>query len=267
MEGNKNIEIQHPEAWELLVSIGDKHVDYMLYTPTVPNSLIVGDVAWSDGTLQGLEDAIYDTPVLLGDYRRVRLLVDSRHFVLFPDNTDDDDCIALLHHAFPADDGDAAVCALALNGVKIAYLMPKGMQAFLGRTFNYPMSSHHLAPLCEHLKGQDDGVSGMFLNLQADRMDLVIYRDGALQCANSYPYTNVEDATYYALSAGRAHGLDQMEDELQIMGVGEMCAAMTPELRKYVKQVMPAVFPAPAMQLGRNAVQAPMNLLMLALCE
>ena len=267
MEENKNIEIQHPEAWELLVAIGNKRVDYILYAPTVPNSLIVGDVAWPDGTLQGLEDAIYDTPVLLADYRRVRLLVDSRHFVLFPDDTDDEDCEALLHHAFPGDDGDVAVCVLPLNGVKIAYLMPKGMQAFLGRTFNYPTTYHHLAPLSEYLKGQDKDVSGMFLNLQADRMDLVIYRDGALQCANTYPYTNAEDATYYALSAGHAHGMDQMEDELQIMGVGEICVAMTLELRKYVKQVMPAAYPVAAMQLGRNAMQAPMNLILQALCE
>ena len=266
MEGNKHIEIQHPEAWELLVAIGDRRVDYILYAPSVPNSLILGDVAWPDGTLQGLEDAIYDTPVLLGDYRRVRLLVDSRHFALFPESVDDEDCMALVRQVFPGDDGDAAVCALPLNGVKITYLVPKGMQAFLGRTFNYPIAFHHLAPLCEYLKRQDD-LSGMFLNLQAGRMDLAIYRDGALQCACTYPYTTAEDATYYALSAGRAHHLDQMSDGLQLMGEGELCAAMTPELRKFVKQVMPAVFPAVAMQLGRNAMQAPLALILLALCE
>ena len=42
---------------------------------------------------------------------------------------------------------------------------------------------------------------------------------------------------------------------------------MSEELRKYVKYVMPAAYPAAAMQLGHNAVQAPLELVLLALCE
>ncbi len=45
MEGEERINIQHPEAWELLVSIDDKQVNYILYTPTVANSLIVGELS------------------------------------------------------------------------------------------------------------------------------------------------------------------------------------------------------------------------------
>lgn len=269
MKPNEDINIQHPEAWELLVSITDKQVDYILYTPSVANSLIVGDVARVDDTLQALEDAVYDTPILLNEYKRVRIMVHSQHFVLFPAETSDEDCEALLRHAFPGDDGDAAVCLMPQNGVKIAYLMPQGLQAFLGRTFNYPILCHHLFPLCEHFKGldHDDDVSRMFLNLDAERMDLGIYQSGKMQCANTYHFTNYQDAVFYALNAWRNYGLDQLTDELQLMGDRESCAAMTPELRKFVKLVMPAVYPAAAMQLGRNAMQAPLELILLALCE
>ena len=91
MEGNKHINIEHPEAWELLVSIDDKQVDYILFTPSVAGSLIVGDVARTGETLQALEDAVYDTPELLNEYRRVRVIVRSPHFVLLPQETTDDD--------------------------------------------------------------------------------------------------------------------------------------------------------------------------------
>ena len=269
MKQNKDISIQHPEVWELLVSIADKRVDYILYTPTVANSLIVNDVAWLDDSLQALEDTVYDTPILLNEYKRVRVIVHSHHFVLFPAETSDEDCIALLRHAFPGDDGDAAVCPMPLNGVKIAYLMPRGLQAFLGRTFNFPDLYHHLFPLCEHFKGldHDDDVSRMFLNLEEERMDLAIYRDGNLMCANSYDFTNHQDAVFFVLKAWRTYGLDQLTDELQLMGNRESCAAMTPELRKFVKYVMPAVFPAAAMRLGHNAMRAPLEMILLALCE
>ncbi len=263
------INIQHPEAWELLVSIEDKQVNYILYTPTVANSLIVGDVAWSGGSLQELEDAIYDTPEILNEYKRVRVVVHSRHFVLLPGETGDDDCRTLVRQAFPNDDGDVEVCAMPRNGVKIAYLMPRGMQAFLGRTFNYPSVLHHMAPLCEHFMELNNGgdLSRMFLHLNSDSMDVAVYRKGQLACANNYVFTNADDAVYYAINAWRTFGLDQLTDELQLLGDNAMQSTITPLLREYVKYVMPAVFPAAAMQMGRNAMQAPLELILLALCE
>lgn len=269
MKGKENISIQHPEAWELLVSIADKQADYILYTPTVANSLMIEHLTWTDDSLQVLEDTVYDTPLLLNDYKRVRVVVHSPHFVIFPAEADDEECIELLRHAFPGDEGDVAVCPMPLNGVKVAYLMPKGLQAFLGRTFNYPMLYHHLFPLCEHFKelNHGDDVAQMFLNLEEERMDLAVYRDGELQCANTYGFANDQDAVFFALKAWRCYGLDQLTDELQLMGDRETCAALSPKLREFVKYVMPAVYPAAAMRLGRNAMQAPLELILLALCE
>lgn len=269
MEGEERINIQHPEAWELLVSIDDKQVNYILYTPTVANSLIVGEVARTDDSLQSLEDAIYDTPELLNEYKRVRVVINSPHFVFLPVETDDEVCQELVRQAFPGDDGDVAVSPLQSCGVKLAYMIPHGMGAFLGRTFNYPTVFHHLVPLCGYFKEADrgHGIAGMFLNLQAGAMDMAIYRDGEFQCANTYSFTSAQDAVYFALNAWRTNGMDQLTDELQLSGDGDLRAQMTPLLREYVKYVMPAVYPAAAMQLGRNAMQAPLDLILLALCE
>lgn len=268
MEGKEKINIQHPEAWELLVSIGDKRVDYILYTPSVTGSLVVGGVDCVDDSLQALEDAIYDTPELLGEYKRVRVLVQSQRFVILPGDTADDDSIRLLSEAFPGDNGDTALCALSQCGVKIAYLMPQGMSAFIGRTFSYPEVSHRLLPLCEHCAQQQSGieVSRMCLNFQQDRMDVIVCRGNALQLANIFMFNNARDAVYFAMAAWRACGLNQLNDELLLMGERETCAELTPVLREYVKSVMPAEFPAEAMRLGRNAMQVPLELILLALC-
>lgn len=269
MEGKERISIQHPEAWELLVSINDKQVDYILFTPAVAGSLITGAVQVDGDTLQALEDAVYDTPELLGEYKRVRIVVHSTHYVLLPIAAADGDCLALVREAFPDDDGDAAVCPLPGCGVKLAYLMPRGMQAFIGRTFNYPVTVHHLAPLCEHFKelNRGDDIARMFLHLDGTCMNVAIYRGGSLQMANTYSFSNAQDAAYYALNAWRTYGLDQLTDELQLAGDSDTRAVMTPVLRDYIKYVMPAVYPAAAMRLGRNAMQAPLELILMALCE
>ncbi len=268
MRTEDHIDIQHPEAWDLLVAINAGRVDYILYSPSVAGSLVMDEVTCATDSLQALEDAVYDTPVLLGDYHRVRVLVHSSHFVLLPLEVSDDDSKLLVRQAFPHDDGDAAVCILPDSNVKIAYLMPRGMQAFLGRTFNYPEICHHLLPLCEHYSEMSgEGVNKMFVNLNEGHMDAAVYRDGALQLANTFPCGNLEDAVYYAMNVWRTCGLDQLTDELLLTGDNTLRGAMTPELRKYVKSVMPAAYPAAAMRLGRNAMQAPFELILLALCE
>lgn len=269
MEKNRKIDIQHPEAWDLIALIDDRRVDYILYTDAVANSLVTGHVEMTESTLQALEDAIYETPDLLSEYKRVRVIINSRHFIILPMETSDEDCLTLVARAYPGIEADGAVCPLPRNGVKIAYLMPQGMQAFLGRTFNYPTVCHHLLPLCEHYAGLNRGtdISRMFLNLNDSSMDLAIYREGKLMCANSYRFTNDEDATYFAMNAWRTYSMDQLTDEMQLTGDRDRLAAMTPQLREYVKYVMPAVYPAEAMHLGRNAMQAPLELILLALCE
>jgi len=268
-EGNRNINIEHPEVWDLLVMIEGMQVKYILHTPSVEGSLIIGQVSCTDATLQSLEDAIYDTPVLLGEYRSVKVLVHSDHFVLLPVQTTPDDCQLLVSQAFPGDDGDVVVGELPGGQAKLACLVQPGLQAFLGRTFNYPEVYHHLFPLCGYYRELNHGteLSRMFLNLRATGMDMAIYCGGNLQCANSYAFENADDAAYFALNAWRTHGLDQLTDELQLTGDNDVRAAMTPVLRQYVKFVMPAVYPAAAMRLGRNAMQAPLELILLALCE
>lgn len=269
MKVKSDIHVPHPEVWELLVSISDGQLDYALYTPTADNSLALGTVTLHDMSLQALEEAVFDTPALLNEYRRVRIVVRSRHFLLLPEDAGDVDCVMSVRQVFPEDDGDARVCPVASNGVKIAFLMPRGLQAFLGRTFNYPLLYHPMASLCKYFKGLDKGGnrSRMFLHVNGTNLDLAIYRGGRLLCANSYPFRHVKDAAFFALSAWKANGLDQLADELQVAGAGEQCAELVPLLRGYVKNVVPAAFPLAAMRLGRNAMQAPLELILLALCE
>ena len=65
MEGKERINIEHPEAWELLVSIEDKQVDYILFSPSVAGSLVIGHVERVDDSLDvsSKRTRIDDSPV------------------------------------------------------------------------------------------------------------------------------------------------------------------------------------------------------------
>ena len=269
----EDIRIEHPERWCLDLSVNTHQLQFILYAPEQSESLVMRSIALDKGVpaLQALENAVYDHPLLLGDYRRVRVVTYSPHFLVLPTPVAGDDTLVArsLAEAYPADDGERATCTLPQCGVSIAYLLPQGTMGFLQRTFNNPPVVHHLYPLCEHFKSLNQGsrIARMFVNLQPGRMDMAVYRQGEFILANSLAMRNTADATYLLLHTWQSMGLDALTDEIQLTGDKSQRDELAPELRRFVKYVMPAIFPASALRLGQDAMQAPLDLILLATCE
>ena len=268
-----DITIQHPERWALDVAVSRRWVQFILYAPEQDGSLVTREIRVDDSlpVLQAVENAVYDNPVLLDDYGRVRLVVRAPHFVVVPAEVASDPALAadVLAATFPGDDTEAATCLLPHCGVGIVYGLPRGMMAFLQRTFNTPPVVHHLYPLCEHFMGLNASttIARMFVNLHDDTMDLAVYRQGRLVLANSLPLRSTGDAAYLVLHTWQSLGLDALTDEIQLTGDKALRDALAPELRQYIKYVMPAIFPAAAMRLGPDALRAPLDLILFATCE
>ena len=79
--------------------------------------------------------------------------------------------------------------------------------------------------------------------------------------------TAPDDVVYYALHAWQSFNLEATRHELFITGEKALRDAVIPTLRKYVSYVMPSIFPAAALKIGQDAVKAPFELILLALCE
>ncbi len=267
-----NINIQQPELWTLQLSLGAKKIEYILFTDAQEDSLIMGDIDLdlSAGSyIKALENAVYDNPVLLDDYRQVRVVMHSPHFVVMPPDVDEFDAQDIFEATYPDPEGEVAMCSLKRCQVGIAFEAPSGVLGFLQRTFNTPPVFHHLHPLCEHYKRLNEGsdISRMFLNLSEGHMDMVIYKGGSLILANSYDYRSPKDAAFFALHAWESLNLDRQLDEVQLTGSKAQRDSIAPILRQYIGYVMPAIYPAAALRIGQNAMKAPFDLIMLALCE
>ena len=268
-----DIHLSHPEQWSLELSLLPAAINFILHNRLQADSLIVRSIkldTTSGDYLKAVENAVYDNPVLLEDYARVQVAVYSPHFVLLPPTvTTDDDTEALLHAAYADSEGEAMLTALPHCGLSIVSEVANGLQSFLQRTFNTPVVCHHLFPLCEHYEqlNAHATISRMFVNLNEHSMDMVVYRKGRLEIANTYNFRTVDDAVYFVLAAYEACGMDRMTDEIQLTGSRTLREQLTPVLRRYINYVMPAIYPAAALKLGHDAMQAPFDLIMLALCE
>ena len=272
MSTTTNINIQQPELWTLQLSLKDKAIDYILFTDAIENSLIMGSVDLGGRRIikkKALENAVYDNPLLLDDYRQVRILVNTQHFALFPAAYDDYDAQEVFDSMYPDQEGDMAMSHLKRCDVNIAFEVPNGVLGFLQRTFSTPPVFHRLHPLCEHYKRLNEGteISRMFLNLSNGHMDMVVYRKGQIVLTNSYNYRSAQDAAFFALHAWDSLGLDRLIDEVQLTGDKTERDAIAPILRQYIGYVMPAIYPAAALRIGQNAMKAPFDLILLALCE
>ncbi len=282
MSTKAEINIDHPETWNVELHITSNKIKYLLVNKSAENSLTTGELdidGYAGSTLKAIEAAIYDHQ-LLGDFNDVSIVVDSRHFVVLPPDFQPDDTLgadgqssaqAVLEAAFGNMEGDLGYCRLEKCNAAIAFEMPKGLKAFLERTYFQPRIVHPLYPLCEHYCGvnAESEIARMHLHFapEGDKMDMVAFNKGRLALANSFEFASAADAVFYVLHAWSSLGLDSMSDEIQLTGNRDTRDAVMPKLREYVRYVMPGIFPAAALKLGQDAVKAPLELILLALCE
>lgn len=267
-----DIEIRHPECWNLILRLGGSSVRFILYSDEEEDSLISRELALDltgGNYLKSLENCVYDNPVLIQDFKRIAVSVESSHFVVLPAEMSNDDAMdGVIDYMYADDDGDRCLCELQEGKCSMAYTVSRGVTAFLQRTFNMPKIVHHLVPLCAYSaeKSEKSGMSKMFVHLYDNRLDMCIFRKGELLMTNTFAYRDVEETAYYILNAWQNFNLDVMNDELQLSGDKAVRDLITPQLRKYVTYVMPIIFPASAMKIGQDAIKAPFDLILLSQC-
>ena len=263
--------IERPELWSLSLSISKKGVRFALYCTEQDNSLIARDIPFDDGegpTLKKLENAIYDNPILLNDYKTTRISVESMQFMLIPPEYAGES-EEIMETMYPRHESDLASCTLdSSDGISIAYLAESGIMAFLSRTFPDAKICHHLRAETEYYQSkQEEGTTmgRMYITLVGERLDVVVFSRGELRFANSFMFSNINDAAYFALAAWSDTGLDSMSDEVQLYGDKESREKLTPILQRYISYVVPGIFPAQALSIGNDAVKAPIDIIYLSL--
>ena len=269
-----DIEIQHPELWTLHLALGADKLQYVIFTKAQDNSLISGSIELEMSFcdyLKSLENCVYDNPLLLKPFGKVRVVCDSDRFAIMPRSVGADEDLAteVFARSYPDADGEVAFCAVPRCDAVIGFELPKGVVDFLQRTFYNPPIYHSLMPLCEYYasKQESTSLSRMFLHVDGHTMKMCLFGKGKLLMSNVFDFRSIDDAAFYVLHAWQSFELDALNDEVQMAGDKAIRDQLAPILRKYVNYVMPTIFPAAALRIGHDAVKAPYHLILLALCE
>lgn len=261
MDSTQNITQQS----SLAIDIEKGGLSYLVYGRGVKPEMATIDFDSGGDMKQALENAVYDTPLLLEDYNRTTIVLHPQHFVVMPA-----ELIPAANQVFQASfsnlEGELMTCQVKNTDAAIACDLPQGVTAFLKRTFGNPELLHHLAPLiayCAAAYADDNGC--LHINVNDKEAHIVATRNGKLQLANTYPYRSTDDIIYFALAAFKECHFDSRADKILLTGDNELRSQLSEQLRQRIAHVMPEVFPTQALKLGKEAINLPFNIIAITL--
>lgn len=258
--------IERPQMWQLLLEVDASALSVVAFSPHEDHALIYETIPFdmsATSTLRALEDAIYDNPMLLLDFGNVTVFYDTQRMVAIPGMAIGS-AGACLRKLFPPCGmrGEVLTSPVAGMDAAIAFEIPCDILGFLRRTFHNASIGHPLAPVASYfgMKHPLHPHGKTLVNITGSRLDVVTLGDEAPLMLNSFRFVEPMDAVYYILASRSKLGLRDT-DEIMIAGDRTVRAAISPVLRRYVRYVMPAIFPSAMFRAGKASMSAPFELI------
>lgn len=255
----------------MMMRVGVDRVDVVVYSVVADSTLLYRSYPLSShmAGIKGLEEVVYDNPLLLSEFRKTYILIDTIDYLMLPDGMDEEaarEAFAALHPGFAG-----AVCHAdtSTRNASVAYGLGNDLHGFLRRTFPTAVVTPHIVPLVRYFASKPGRGNSrrMICNFRPSAVDVIVIDGNSLLHANTISFRTPVDAVYYILACRSAHSLDPHGDEVLLAGDQAMREEVTPVLRTYIERVMPAIFPPQMFRAGKESMRAPFDLIVTPLCE
>lgn len=263
--------ITDPVRWQLILEVADDALQVVIFSPYAQHAMIYERIELGEPgktPLQRLENVIYDNPLLLSDFGAVTALIDTQRFLPIPDILAEmgQECVeATFRRAIPGTGTGTSVMVSPLSAMPmaVAFEVNNDVMNFLRRTFPGVKICHTTVPVCNYFRAKNRlrGYGKMMVNLGHGRLDVVVLGESAPLLVNSYRFREPMDAVYYIMAVRQKLSLAET-DEIIVGGDRMLRAQVTPVLRRYVRYVMPAIFPTVMFQAGRASLVAPFEMVL-----
>lgn len=264
-------QIADPSIYSLLIRIGVDRIDVVVYSVMSDNSLIYRSypISTAGSRSKSFEDVVYDNPLILCDFRKISILLDTKDYAVIPYGLTESESHDIFHALHPSYTGTVSLSDTRTRNASVVYGMENDMYGFLQRTFPSVSVAPHIVPLVRYFASKPGRGNSrrMICNFRPGHMDVVILDGNLLVMANTLSFRTVMDAAYFILAIRSYNHLDAHADELLLSGDQGIREEITPVLRTYVERVMPVIFPPQMFRAGKEAMKAPFDLIVTPLCE
>ena len=225
--------MKHPQEWKMTLLIGHDALHYRLEHETL--EAVKGSTPIGQGErLAAVENAVYDTPEILDDYRDTRVIVTTTRYALTPSEVPAALRESILRATLTGVTGDVLTSDTSW-GVGFVYELPRGLRSFIDRTFIMPPVEPHIQGVVDFLHHQP--TANVAVHINGPLVDIAIGKNGTLQLANTYHCPGKNDALFYTLQACKATGIDALTDGMMIVGDERECKPLRESLSPYFKHI------------------------------
>lgn len=155
------------------------------------------------------------------------------------------------------------------DNAELVFMPDAETAGFLRRTFPGIRLHATLEPLCRYfaLSGSRSIGARLYACFRRDMVDIMVFDRSCLLLANSFAVAEAADAAYYIMACAGQRGNTNNPPTIMASGNSPLRAATTDILRQCGANVMPAIFPSTVFSASTDAMDAPFDLIAMALCE
>lgn len=223
--------------------------------------------AAEDKWLEKLEEAIYDTPELLGDFASVAIIVDTADFTLIPLEAESQAQLLFDMAVVGSEMMDRVMCPIYPSNTLLVMGLRHEFARFLRRTFPDAKIYHPLQLLGEYFGARfTAGGNGkrLYATLHKENAYLAVFDRKNLRGSVRREVKDPMDAVYYIISMLNSLQMNLMEDEVFVAGETSSRNSVMKILRDYIVHVMPVIVTESLETLPQDA---PFDMKIIRLCE
>ncbi|MCC8117524.1 MAG: DUF3822 family protein [Bacteroidales bacterium] len=254
-----------PQMWRMAMAVRPLLVEVVL-NPLLEDATLVHETIELDKSMAQLaafEDMIYENPLLLSDFDRTSVLIDTTKFTIVPrEITNEELREKIMLALYP--DPKLTVVAQEIEGTDDTLLMAvdSGLLAFLQRTFLDGKIMHPIAVMAGYFsnRARQGNADRVYARVRPGWVDVVATEGQMLRIANSFVAPTADDAAYYIMAATQTSEYNLLDTEIMIFGDTSLRDDVMARLRPFAPKVMPLIFPSELYRAGAD-VSTPLELL------
>ena len=264
--------IPQSHLWKMGLGINARSLEVVLFPPVASEPIIHRSIALNPTvpTLRAVEDAVYENPLLLSEFREIVCAIEGEKYMIVPPEVarDTDLCERAFETQNPSEESMQLLAfETSARNASVVTAVSRDLFGFLKRSFYNTGFSQPMVELINHvstLSAEADGAVMMLVRIRDERIDLVCVEGDKLLLANSFRITAPIDAAYYILATRKKLGISP-DGALRLAGPVEQRRQTADILRPYLSDVADLPLPSRLWQSGVPALTAPLHLLLLPL--
>lgn len=267
------LNISNSEKYILSIRLRSGGLSFSGYNPLDGNSFFFRKVTFERNNRSyedNLKEFFFENEQITFPYKRINVIIVSPQYTLVPAKIySDKPAEQFLNFSFAQPESKALNNSIPNNELEVVFGMNETIYEFCCRSLLNPHFTHHISPLLSFWKKQNHlkALRQMYVNLHEKMVDIVCFSEGKLLFANTFSIENLNDILYYILYVWKQLDMDQLTDLLSVSGDSDIKLRILTSLRNYIQNTTQTEVPSEVYLLGDEAVQAPIDLLTLLICE